>query len=223
MNPTTWSGVRERVLALREAPNAAQVFGARGHRFELLPPLSEVEVAEAEQEFGVGLPADYRSFLLEVGAGGAGPHYGLYPLQRDERGWAWNEGRGVRSDNSLLPQPFPSPAEQARLRAAYDAREPVESAFPDEPAFRVAFRAWDDEWEALSATLTAGAVCLSHEGCGYFDWFVVTGPERGTVWVDLGAADGPLQSLARTPHERLGFREWYLTWLTAATRQAHGR
>lgn len=107
MNPTTWSGVRERVLALREAPNAAQVFGARGHRFELLPPLSEVEVAEAEQEFGVGLPADYRSFLLEVGAGGAGPHYGLYPLQRDERGWAWNEGRGYAVTTLCCPSRSP--------------------------------------------------------------------------------------------------------------------
>jgi hypothetical protein len=29
--------------------------------------------------------------------------------------------------------------------------------------------------------MTAGAVCLSREGCGYFDRFVVTGPERSPI------------------------------------------
>ena len=68
-----WSGVREQVLALREAPFPEKVFGARrhgfGHDFLLESPLGESEVEAAEEELGVALPATYRTFLLEVGAG----------------------------------------------------------------------------------------------------------------------------------------------------------
>ncbi|MFG3055401.1 SMI1/KNR4 family protein [Kitasatospora sp. NPDC048239] len=110
--------MREQVLALGKAPFPENVFGARwqgsGHRFLLDPPLTESEVAEAEEELDVSFPAAYRRFLLEVGAGGAGPHYGIFPLRRDGQGWHWDEGGGGRSVNALLTQPFPSEAERAR-------------------------------------------------------------------------------------------------------------
>ncbi|MFF4344659.1 SMI1/KNR4 family protein [Kitasatospora sp. NPDC001540] len=105
-----WSGVREQVLALRDAPFAGEVFGARwqgfGHDFPVEPPLSETDLAEAEKELGVSLPPDYRTFLLEVGAGGAGSFYGAFPLRRDEQGWHWLDGK-VRSDNTLLREAVP--------------------------------------------------------------------------------------------------------------------
>ncbi|KQV14540.1 MULTISPECIES: SMI1/KNR4 family protein [unclassified Kitasatospora] len=89
-----WPGVREQVLALGEAPFPEKVFGAErgfGHEFRLEPPLSEAEVATAEEQLGLSFPPAYRTFLLEVGAGGAGPHYGLFSLRHDERGWHWAE------------------------------------------------------------------------------------------------------------------------------------
>ncbi|MCX4747485.1 SMI1/KNR4 family protein [Kitasatospora sp. NBC_01287] len=128
-----WSGVREQVLALREASHAAEVFGARrqgsGHDFLLEPRLSESEVIEAESDLGVSFPPDYRAFLLDVGAGGAGPHYGVFPLRRDERGWHWVEGRGYRNAGTLLERPFPSVAERERRAEELDAREPSASGF----------------------------------------------------------------------------------------------
>ncbi|GAQ61824.1 SMI1/KNR4 family protein [Streptomyces scabiei] len=48
------------------------------------PPLTEAETAEAEQELGVSLPAEYRDCLREVSAGGAPAR-----LERTERGWRW--------------------------------------------------------------------------------------------------------------------------------------
>jgi hypothetical protein len=221
-----WWGVREQVLAVRDAPFVGKVFGARwqgfGHHFLLQPPLSEADVAEAEEELGISLPFDYRTFLLEVGAGGAGPFYGIFPLQRDGLGWHWLEHGKVRSDNALLGKPFPSVEERARRSGELDAREPLKDSFSDEHSYLAKYRAWDDEWEKLNDEMTAGAICLSHEGCGYYTWLVVTGPERGTLWKDLRACDGPIEPLTATGH-RVSFGEWYLDWLARATGQAHGR
>ncbi|WP_198042118.1 SMI1/KNR4 family protein [Kitasatospora azatica] len=217
--------MRAQVLALGAAPFSEKVFGARqqgsGHAFQLEPPLSEAEVAAAEDELGVSLPATYRTFLLEVGAGGAGPYYGIFPLRHDGRGWHWIDDSGIRSDNALLGQAFPSATERARWAEELDAREPVEEDFPNDQSYLAAFRSWDAEWETLHAAMTAGAIRLNHHGCGYYTWLVVTGPERGSLWIDLRAADGPIKPLSAGPN-RVDFRDWYLDWLTRATAEAHG-
>jgi len=220
-----WSGVRERVTALRDAPLVEKVFGARwqgfGHDFLLQPPLGEAELTEAEEQLGILLPSDYRTFLLEVGAGGAGPFYGIFPLRRDGQGWHWLDGN-VRSDNALLGKPFPSAEQRTRWSEDLDAREPVRDSFSDEQSYLAEYRAWDDEWEKLNDEMTAGAIRLSHEGCGYYTWLVVTGPERGTLWTDLRACDGPIEPLSAAG-PRVSFSEWYLDWLARASRQAHGQ
>ncbi|MET8178614.1 hypothetical protein [Streptomyces sp. NPDC005336] len=50
---TIWTGVRERVLALRTAPGARRVFGATfkgyGHGFDLEPPVAEAGLPAAER------------------------------------------------------------------------------------------------------------------------------------------------------------------------------
>lgn len=70
-------------------------FGANGHHFQLNLTLSEDEVLAFEQEHGVELPADYRMFLTQVGNGGAGPYYGLYPLEK------WNAIAGQEIPGQL--------------------------------------------------------------------------------------------------------------------------
>ncbi|MFI5526982.1 SMI1/KNR4 family protein [Kitasatospora sp. NPDC051853] len=199
--------------ALRGAAGAEEVFGAGkgpfGHGFVLEPPLAEEQLAEAERDFGVALPPSYRSFLREVGGGGAGPYYGLFPLRRDEAGWYWNDS-GVRTDGSGLAGPFLSAEERARLEREYDAREPDERDFPDGQAYRAARGAWSEEEDELEAALEAGALCLSHEGCGYYVWLAVTGPGRGTLFTDMRPSGRGFEPIADD------FRGWYLTWLDRA-------
>jgi len=57
-------------------------FGSETHGFRLNPPLSEAEVATFEEEQGIRLPEDYRQFLTQAGNGGAGPYFGLLPLEK---------------------------------------------------------------------------------------------------------------------------------------------
>ncbi|HLK54984.1 MAG TPA: SMI1/KNR4 family protein [Chthonomonadaceae bacterium] len=77
----------------REDPRF-RVFGAELHRYILGSPLTENELVAFEQTHRIGLPDDYRLFLKEAGNGGrrrdsnlfmgntgAGPYYGLLPLE----------------------------------------------------------------------------------------------------------------------------------------------
>ena len=72
--------------------------GAEGHDFSLNPPLTDVEVGTFEHLYGVRLQSDYRFFLTEVGNGGAGPGYGVFPLGMMDDGFnlkAWREKDGA--------------------------------------------------------------------------------------------------------------------------------
>lgn len=59
---------------------ALEQFGARVHRYAFGEKLTKERVAEIEREHGCKLPADYAGFLTRVGGHGAGPYYGLLPL-----------------------------------------------------------------------------------------------------------------------------------------------
>jgi len=57
------------------------VFGADGHRYRLNKTISPEQLREFESVNAVTLPDDYKQFLLQAGNGGAGPYYGLMPLE----------------------------------------------------------------------------------------------------------------------------------------------
>lgn len=77
--------IHARLAAVRDADPGFARFGASQHRYRLGPVLSEADVEAFEVRRGVTLPAAYRSFLLHVGDGGAGPHYGLLRLEGTDR------------------------------------------------------------------------------------------------------------------------------------------
>ncbi|QUL37215.1 SMI1/KNR4 family protein [Erythrobacter sp. JK5] len=81
-----------RVLGDREWPEewgfeqAGDDFLGWSHRYRLDTPLDTSEVESFERQHAVALPADYRQFLIELGNGGAGPGYGIWPLGEGENG-----------------------------------------------------------------------------------------------------------------------------------------
>ncbi|MFD5880023.1 SMI1/KNR4 family protein [Streptomyces yangpuensis] len=211
MNGNTWAGVRERVLRFAEHPAAEAVFGARGHGFRLGPVMDEEQLRTLEADLGASLPAQYRSFLLQVGAGGAGPHYGLMTPVPGDGGWQW---RGIGLASPAQPttaefagRPFRPEALQRELDEL-EAQEPERAAYPSEAAFSHAHKAWDARYEELYDAQEAGAVFLSAQGCGYTSLLVMTGPHRGTVWKDLRPID---RGIEPTGHD---FAHWYRSWLS---------
>ncbi|WP_406114444.1 SMI1/KNR4 family protein [Streptomyces sp. NBC_01014] len=216
MSEDTWTGVRERVLQLAEHPGAERVFGAQGHGFRLGPVMSEGQLQALEADLGVGLPAQYRSFLLHVAGGGAGPDYGLMTPALSEGGWQW---RGIGLTFSAQPttaafagRPFVAEALQGEL-AALEAQEPEKDAFAADEEFRRAYTAWDTRYDELYDAQEAGAVFLSEQGCGYVSLLVMTGPHRGAIWEDLRPMD---RGIEPTGHD---FAHWYRSWLDRTERQ----
>ncbi len=74
------STVRDAVAALAQSDRGCLRFGAAHHRYEFAAPLDEDAVSACEVALAVRLPADYRAFVREVAASGAGPGYGLVPI-----------------------------------------------------------------------------------------------------------------------------------------------
>lgn len=93
----------ERVLEkLKEAKRSrAECFGSECHGFRLQPPLSETAIEKFEGEHNIRLPDDFRLFLLEAGSSGAGPYYGLLPMER------WAEHLSEEPGPQTLASPCP--------------------------------------------------------------------------------------------------------------------
>ncbi|HEU4733125.1 MAG TPA: hypothetical protein VFT22_34770 [Kofleriaceae bacterium] len=72
--------LREAIRALAAADPGLRRFGAAHHRYALAPPLPAAALAAVEAELAARLPDDLRDFVSHAGAGGAGPGYGVVPV-----------------------------------------------------------------------------------------------------------------------------------------------
>ncbi|WP_093780407.1 SMI1/KNR4 family protein [Streptomyces sp. yr375] len=149
-------GVRARIGEMAARDPGWSRFGADTHRYELASALPEAEIRAFEEAHGIDLPAEYRSFVAEVGNGPAGPGHGLMPLTvpRPEigEGWAvdgeWQEDRL----SGRLAEPFP-------------LTEPLPGRIGPS-----------------ACEVTRGTLMLAEDGCGIFVRLILNGPRKGEVW-----------------------------------------
>jgi hypothetical protein len=145
--------VRDLVRKLGEVrARKLETFGSKAHGFALGPPLAESEVRAFEDAHGVTLPADFRAFITQAGASGAGPYHGLLPLE------SWDL---TLVDHTRAPDWLARPCcfapdmprdEDTYAAATKDAIEPFQ-----------------------------GAIAIVDQGCTYYAALVVSGPHRGRV------------------------------------------
>lgn len=171
----------------------ARPFGAETNGMEPLhPPLPEDQVAAIEARLGITLPREYRGFITRAGDGGAGPAYGLFRLS--------TALRQSKADGhpALLATPFPhveqyNPDKDPAVTAFWDSADRGEVS--------------DEEQSFQLVREAAGTLALCDEGGGYTHLLVVTGPARGTMWIDSRGADAGFIPLNAT------FLEWYERWI----------
>lgn len=218
-----WSDVPDRLARLSTHPSAGAVFGANGHQWRCEPPLTTDELAELESQLDVELPAEYRSFLLQVSRGGAGPAYGLFPVQRVDGRWHW-EGDGAElTDLETLRQPLPH---TDAFNPADDLPDPPDEAdFASGGTFNEAEDAYWQQHEAVafSPEHSIGLLYLCHLGCAYREALVISGPARGQIWADDTASDGGFRPLHEPDGSPTGFTRWYRGWLEQAEEQTQSR
>jgi HEAT repeats/SMI1 / KNR4 family (SUKH-1) len=151
------SRVRRILAKLEQARSRGlSCFGSDSHGFRLNEPLAAAELEAFEQEHRIRLPADYRAFLAHAGNGGAGPYYGIYPLEKwsDFADWVLDE-----RPEDFLARPCPLYPGLART--------------PD----------WADRFG--DASPYQGTLSLGTQGCTYGMQLIVTGAYAGmVVYVD---------------------------------------
>ncbi|MFI5716027.1 SMI1/KNR4 family protein [Nocardia sp. NPDC051750] len=162
--------ILERLAFLRRADIEFTRFGAIGHRYLLNQPLPESEVTAFETRHGVALPEDYRSFVLEVGDGGAGPFYGIFRLDRSDL--------AIYDNEDLVP---------GFLAGAFPHTQSWNELSNGTP---------ESEEEYFDPAHIRGSLNVSHQGCGYMVRLVLNGPQRGTLWEDGRCSDGGVSPFA---------------------------
>jgi hypothetical protein len=148
---------------------------------DYFPPLPEAEVAAIESAHGVRLPEGYRDFLLQIGNGGNGPpEYGLAQLQSVASEMTDEELEAFgQLKYVMLPFPFTKPWD-----------------WESEP----------ENEEGMQAQAYHGCIYLGDDGCGQYWLLIVTGSERGNIWMISG--EGVWSTLPKRT-----FLQWMEEWL----------
>lgn len=207
-----------RLEHLRRKDTKRRVFGAAVHNYELQPPLSPSVIEEFEKEHGVTLPEDYRHFITQIGNGGAGPFYGLFPFgQLDDRRTlrSWDEGCLIGE----VSQPFPHAAAWNLPDSFWEQQPDPPADIPIEEEHEMC-EAWDKllEEHYWKPTLMNGAIPICHKGCALWQWLVLHGELRGYVWDDMRADYGGIAPVRDAHGNQVTFTDWYLSWLDEAER-----
>lgn len=205
--------IRQKLELLREADKDLTLFGADTHKYELHPPLVTEKLRQFEQEHGVSLPEQYFQFLTELGNGGAGPFYGLHPL---ETGHILFYDSSEHAAHTLyeLNKPFPYTEPWNVMDELSELYEQIDAAV-ESGNVELEEMLCDKKHDLTGAPENDhGRLEISDYGCGIRITLVVNGAAKGEVWTDDRANDGGIYPSIELGNEgKLGFFDWYEKWL----------
>ena len=180
--------IQLKLLQARETDAKFAVFGANSHQYQCNEKAAEQEILAFEQQHGIVLPSGYRLFLKELGNGGAGPDYGVYPL-----GYRLDEfADGLSSlRRPCILNPMMDEEVLIQLNHYFDAEEEVsETLFLEEQSI-----------------LWGGILPIGTPGCIGGHGLVLNGEYAGCVIHVNLVRDWPLFRFY------LPFLDWYEDWL----------
>jgi hypothetical protein len=189
--------IAEKLRRLRDLDRQFSVFGSDSHQYRLGPPLSERALAQCEERLGLQLPTAYRLFVTRIGEEGAGPYYGLFPLD------------GSDPEDITEPDQLRKPFRWAQAFNPYDWEDPCrqEDVWCDEEEYV------DEETVPQIILSVPGALYICHYGCAIRFFLIVKGQCLGEVWRDSQADDAGVMPECGPDGRHLGFLDWYEKWL----------
>jgi len=161
--------IKAKLDALRQADPGCLVAGAMWHRHRMNPPIRAEELARFEEQEKASIPVVYARFLLKVGNGGIGPHEWLYHLQVSSASWLRDALGWVDAEDGRLGQPFPH-------RSPFNPPLKIE-----EDPFEMDYREHDHP-RHVQGSLILTQLTVRRYVCQLL--LIVTGPERGNLWID---------------------------------------
>lgn len=186
--------IRTKLTQLRDIDTSHKIFGSSTHKYRLNPTKSESELLDFEKKYNIKLPLPYRDFLKHIGNGGAGPYYGLQPLES-----GLFDDLDSKDKNFLLNPSIAFPHTDAWN---HEFPEDEENYFElkDKEYF-------DPKW-------ISGVLRICNFGCGVFMNIVVNGQECGNIWVDDRCSDGGIYPDHYFGNKnKINFLTWYELWL----------
>ncbi len=184
--------VREKLDFLKKYDRNFCIFGSAEHKYLLNEPLTKEQISFFEEKYEVELPAEYRTFIKEVGDGGAGPGYGLFPLFENESA---HEHINLKNEFLFL--------EDYDSDAYFEEQVTCECSDCSKCHNKEVCLEYEDEMGRVRYQGGSLAVCF--EGCTFYRRLIMNGERCGEVW-----AESVGEGLKRVEE---GFNEWYCGWL----------
>jgi hypothetical protein len=207
--------LKHKLIQLANLDTDCEIFGSELHQYKIHPCLSSVQIQLFEQKYNTLLPNDYRNFLLEIGNGGAGPGYGLIGIGSESEFIEVIQPK----DSNFFAKSFPLKSSWNDLDVMVKSKGSITVSI--------------DEY--LDDKFIQGTVPIAHYSSGIFARLVLTGEQRGNIWVDERSNCGgiypfTIQSCSyfhdnpddfhfHDIGEPLSFYNWYNDWLNRSLAQ----
>lgn len=194
--------IREKLDRLKTKDKKYMVFGSSSHEYVLNAPKSEVELVNFESTHKINLPQGYRDFLKQIGNGGAGPYYGLLPLEKClDHNLDFPDGTLIDPGQKFaFEEPWNLAFSSVENESDYDK-------LVQDQGYN------DSKW-------SNGMIHLANFGCGVSINLVVNGKEYGHIWVDDRCNDQGIYPDHYFGNEkRIDFLEWYELWLDSSLKK----
>jgi uncharacterized protein (TIGR02996 family) len=188
--------IRLRIKELSKLDRERAIFASDSHQYRLKPLLSQERVRLIESRLGCQLPDQYRRFVTELADGGAGPAYGIQPLD------SLLEGRENDDWITSLARPFPVPTGVADMR---------ELAYSPPGALPICEIGCGGYYYLILAGPDRGKVWTQNPDG---DWSPTLLDESHLPGGPDAQIDTLLEAAIRSPQAlKLEFVDWYLKWL----------
>ena len=188
--------IKLKLLQAKYADPEFRVFGASGHKYIILDPVSDEDVTHFEEVYSLALPKCYRNFITKIGNGGinrfrsaAGPNFGIFPF-----------GHML---NFLMSYPEKYLRGCSRIFPGMSDNEWDELIAPICSDERIS----DEDYEVGLGKVFGGILPLGSQGCSIIHCLIINGPHAGrVVKIDVALSKPVFEN-------QNNFLDWYERWL----------